>query len=550
MPKKTGVEFGIKGLILTDTKGKILTNFGVGTDPRIKALVGNSEWLDEAKERRMMPVLLNDAKYTSLVTPLEEGCLILLSIPPTDAVLNFVLTVDFAYDIIEHVLLDPYDAMAVIDAKEKLAYISPVHEDFFGLQPGEAIGMRARDVIENSQLHQVVRSGIAEVGLIHKMRGKERVVSRHPIYHDGEIVGAIGRIMFKGPQQLEALSRKINALEEEIATYKAQSTSNVAGEAFLDAIVGQSTAMQSVKEQIRKVAPLDIPVLIQGQSGTGKELVAQALHMLSPRSDLRLVTVNAAALPASLVESELFGYEPGSFTGADRKGRTGKFELADKGTILLDEIGDMPLEVQSKLLRVLQDQMVERVGGDKPKHVDFRLFSATNRDLEAFIEQDKFRLDLFYRISPVIIAMPTLEERLEDIPLLLNHFVANLSKRYGRTPPEIEMDVTHYLMEQSWPGNVRQLRHHVERALVFSENGRLTVDDFRRENKYAAQPVKPEPVAEIKPQVNGTLKESLDTLEAKIIQDTIIRYKGNKKKTAEHLGVSRSYLYKKLEEME
>lgn len=532
----------VKGLVLADERGKCIAATGAGSDMRIRSMISDREWLHDALERRIVPILLNDAKYAALVTKVEEGTLVVLSDPQNDTVLDFILSVDFAYDILNHILMDPYDAMAVVDADEKLAYISPVHEKFFGLQSGEGVGKNVRDVIENTRLHHVVRTGIAEVGQIHRMRGTDRVVSRHPIMREGKIVGAIGRVMFKGPQQVEAMSRRINALEEEIATYKAKAKTDVSGQKYLDAIIGQSFAIQAVKDQIRKVAPLDIPVLIQGESGTGKELVAQALHMLSPRHDARLVTVNAAALPESLVESELFGYEAGSFTGADRKGRAGKFEMADKGTIFLDEIGDMPLEVQSKLLRVLQDRMVERVGGEKPKRVDFRLFSATNRDLEAFIEQDRFRLDLFYRISPVVIAMPTLEERLEDIPLLLNHFASDLAKQYNRPAPEIDLDVHDYLMEQSWPGNVRQLRHMVERALVFADEGRLRIEDFERGTGFGAKKVvKPEiPPANIPK--GATLKDSLDSLEAKLINDAIIRFKGNKKKAAEHLGVSRSYL--------
>lgn len=539
---------GIKGLVLVNAAGKSVAALGVGADPRIRAMVSDRDWLAEAVERRIKPLLLTDAKYSALVTRVAEGTLVVLSEPPGDMVLDFILGVDFAYDILNHILKDPYDAMAIVDADEKLAYISPVHEKFFGLQSGEGVGKNVRDVIENTRLHHVVRTGVAEVGQIHRMKGQDRVVSRHPILHDGKIVGAIGRIMFKGPQQVEAMSRRINALEEEIATYKAKATTEVAGSKYLDAIIGQSFAIMAVKDQIRKVAPLDIPVLIQGESGTGKELVAQALHMLSPRHDARLVTVNAAAMPESLVESELFGYEAGSFTGADRKGRAGKFEQADKGTIFLDEIGDMPLEVQSKLLRVLQDRIVERVGGDKPKRVDFRLFSATNRDLEAFIEQDRFRLDLFYRISPVVIVMPTLEERLEDIPLLLTHFARDLSQQYGRPLPEIDVNLHDYLMEQPWPGNIRQLRHMVERALVFAEPGKLTIEDFQRGTSYGARKA---PKAETPTEAGKgtTLKDSLDALETKLINDAIIRFKGNKKKAAEHLGVSRSYLYKKLESL-
>ena len=496
-----------------------------------------------------MPILLNDRKLIGYASPTSDGCLILLATNPSDTVLRFMMTVDFSFDIIDHVLTDPYDAMVVIDTKGDVVFISPVHEKFFGIEPGEGSGRPVRDVIPNTRLPDVVRTGVAEVGQILRMKGSDRIVSRHAIRHNGQIAGAIGRVMFKGPEQVEELSRRVNDLEREIAQYKADSLEASRGERFLDAIIGQSMAIQSVRQQIRKVAPLDVPVLIQGESGTGKELVARALHMMSQRREGRLVTVNAAALPATLVESELFGYAPGSFTGADRKGRAGKFEQADGGTIFLDEIGDMPIEVQSKLLRVLQDRVVERVGGDKATRVDFRLCSATNRDLEAFIEQNKFRLDLYYRISPVTIVLPTLEERIEDLPLLFHHFVQEMAVKYGRPLPEVALDLPNHLMDRRWPGNVRQLRHEVERAFVFSEPGRLTIDDFRHDEGFnpGQRPVFAGP----KPggaRAAGTIREAVDQLERDMIADALARFKGNKKRVAESLGVSRSYLYKKLGE--
>ena len=256
-----------------------------------------------------------------------------------------------------------------------------------------------------------------------------------------------------------------------------------------------------------------------------------------------MVTVNAAALPITLVESELFGYAAGSFTGADRSGRAGKFEQADKGTIFLDEIGDMPLEVQSKLLRILQDHIVERIGGDKPNHVDFRLVSATNRDLEEFVEQGRFRLDLFYRISPICIPMPSLSERLEDIPLLVDHFLSELSSRYQRPKPQVDEALFDFLMDKPWPGNIRELRHVIERAFVLCERGRLRPDDFR--SLPAQQPASP-----LKLEVQkgtGTLRDTLEQVERNLIAETLSRLGGNKKRTAEHLGISRSYLYKKIE---
>jgi len=446
------------------------------------------------------------------------------------------------------VLTDPYDAMVVIDAKEKLAFISPVHEKFFGLQAGEGIGKDVRTVIENTHLTHVLKTGVAEVGQLHRMKGLDRIVSRHPIRHRGNIVGAVGRIMFKGPQQVEELSRRVNALEQKIAIYKLESSEAQRGERFLDAIIGKSLAIQSLRQQIRKVAPLDVPVLIQGESGTGKELVAAALHMLSPRHGGRLVAVNAAALPATLVESELFGYEAGSFTGADRKGRPGKFELADKGTIFLDEIGDMPLDVQSKMLRVLQDRVVERIGGDRAKQVDFRLCSATNSDLESLVEQNKFRLDLFYRISPVRIVLPTLEERIEDLPLLLHHFVKQQAEKYARPVPMVDEDVIEFLMARAWPGNIRQLQHEVERAFVFCESDCLTVEDFHQDSasKTVRQPGG-STAGSSGGAEQGAMKSAIEQLERDLIADAMTRFKGNKKKVAEHLGISRSYLYKKIE---
>lgn len=546
---------GVRGIVVTSESGGIVVALGVGADSRIKAMSTNPHWIAEAREKRMVPVLLTDMSLVALVTSFDNGTLILLSAEPAETVLRFLINVDFAYDIIEHSLTDPYDAMVVIDSEENLRFISPVHEKFFGLKPGEGQGRHVRDVIHNTRLPHVVRTGVAEVGQILRMKDTDRIVSRHPIRHEGRIVGAIGRIMFKGPQQVEELSRKVNALEQKIAIYRMESREAARGEKYLDAIIGQSLAIQSVRQQVRKIAPLEVPVLIQGESGTGKELVARALHMLSSRHEGRLITVNAAALPASLVESELFGYEAGSFTGADRKGRLGKFEQADKGTIFLDEIGDMPLEVQSKLLRVLQDRVVERVGGDKPKQVDFRLISATNRDLELFIEENKFRLDLYYRISPIRIVLPTLEERLEDVPLLLHHFLQDFARTYARPALEVDLGVPEFLMSRPWPGNIRQLRHEVERAFVFSENGRLRISDFEISPAHPAQrhaavhqtaPAKsPGPAS----MGAGTMKDAIDQLERDHINEAMTRYKGNKKKVAQVLGVSRSYLYKKLEEM-
>lgn len=541
----TSPSSNVCGIAIIDSGYKLQYCTGAATDVRIRAMLTDRDWLKEAAERKLSGILQTDARYAVAVSKFDGGWLAVLFSEAGGTGLKFLLGVDFAFDILEHLLTDPYDAMAIIDAKAHLVFVSPVHEKFFGLQPGEGVGRNVRDVIENTRLHHVIRTGVAEVGQIQKMNGRERVVSRHPIRRDGKVVGAIGRVMFKGPDQVEALARRINALEAEIETYRNEARENSYAESHLEAIVGQSPAIQHLREQIRKIAPLDIPVLIQGESGTGKELVAQALHMMSPRRDGRLVTVNAAALPAQLVESELFGYEAGSFTGADRKGRAGKFEQADKGTIFLDEIGDMSLDVQSKLLRVLQDHIVERVGGDKPRKIDFRLCTATNRDLEEFVDCGRFRLDLFYRISPVVIKMPPLSQRMEDIPLLVRHFLDEFARQYHREVPQVDSDVIDHLMGRPWQGNVRELRHVIERAFVFCEGDRLRMSNLQETSAGGGAAVSPGPGTKER-QEGGILRTALEQYEGDLIAEAMERFDGNKSRVAEHLGVSRSYLYKKL----
>lgn len=545
MPATTN--FAVAGVVLTDATHRPVMTVGIGSDPRVKSLAADKMWMGDLRNQRLTTLNLDRKLFTVLLTPMEQGELLIFSNAPGDALLNFVGSVDFAWDIFQHLLTDPFDGMTVVDKDAHLVYISPIHEKFFGLKPGDGIGRPVEQVIDNTRLHEVVASGKAEIGSIQRMRGSERVVSRIPIRRDGKMLGAIGRVMFKGPQQLEALSLRVKALEGELEFYKRETETLRSRDYGLEAIIGGSTAVQRLRAQIIKVAPLEIPVLIRGESGTGKELVAHALHHLSPRRDRSMVNVNAAALPANLVESELFGYEAGAFTGADKKGRKGKFEQAEGGTIFLDEIGDTPLEVQAKLLRVLQDRIVERVGGDRPRGVDFRLVSATNKDLQASVENGSFRLDLFYRISPIVIELPPLRERLEDIPLLATKFLQDIAYRHARPVPDISPRALAELAERSWPGNIRQLQHEIERAFVFSDGVTIGVDDL--------SPMPPRPNASPRPSVprdlqSRDLKNVVAELQNEQIKEAITACGGNKKKAAALLGISRSFLYKKLAEME
>jgi transcriptional regulator with PAS, ATPase and Fis domain len=542
-----GGRSGIAGIVIVDDKGRVTFSLGLAKHPRIVALVGNAEWRAEATKRRLVAVEIDKQKLALVWVSVENLNLGVVVEDISNPVFEFIAAVDFSWDIINHLITDPFNAMTVVDDRARIVYLSPVHEGFFGLDRGAAIGRQVNEVIENTRLDHVARTGKAEIGDVQRMRGEERIVNRTPIFRDGDLVGAIGRVMFKGPEQVHALNRRVNALEKELEFYRRE-TQALRREAIdLDTIAGNSNAIRRLKDDISRVAPLDVPVLILGESGTGKELVAFSIHRLSPRNAEKMVVVNSAALPEGLVESELFGYEPGTFTGADRKGRRGKFEQANGSSLFLDEVGDMPLDVQGKLLRVLQDKMVHRVGGEVGRKVDFRLIAATNRDLQNLMSKQDFRLDFYYRISPVVLKVPPLRERLDDIPLLVEMFLSEFSRRHQRAVPEVDSEVYPFLARQNWPGNIRQLRHAVERAIIFLEGNRLRIADFHRSDDLLLQASTDtsmifNPAETDKP----GLQMALDHLEGKLIRDALTRYKGNKKRAAEELGISRSYLYKKL----
>lgn len=535
----------ITGLVVVDKAGKIVFSVGRGSDARIVSLVEDNTWRTDAIQRRIVPVQ-TETKSVLLWSQVKEFHFATIVDGVTDSVFEFTAAVDFAWDIIHHLLTDPFNAMTVVDSEAKVAFLSPIHEGFFGLDRGAAIGRPVRDVIENTRLDRVAKTGKAEIGDVQRMRGEDRVVNRSPIFRDGKLVGAIGRIMFKSPEQVQALNERVNALEKELEFYRRE-THVLRREAFdLEDFVGKSEAIQRLKEDIVRVAPLNIPVLILGESGTGKELVAHAIHRLSTRQKQKMVIVNSAALPSNLVESELFGYEPGSFTGADRKGRRGKFEQANGSSLFLDEIGDMPLDIQAKLLRVLQDSVIQRVGGEGTQSVDFRLIAATNRDLRNLVSNETFRLDFYYRISPIVLTLPPLRERLDDIPALVEKFLAEFASRHQLPIPEIEDNVFDFLSRQEWPGNIRQLRHEVARAVIFCKNNRLRVSDFQPSVFLPTAPVSAPIAVKLEEMQTGNLQGALDRVESDLIREALVRCKGNKKKVAEELGISRSYLYKKL----
>jgi two-component system nitrogen regulation response regulator NtrX len=306
-------------------------------------------------------------------------------------------------------------------------------------------------------------------------------------------------------------------------------------------MVGESPAIRQLREQVAMAAPTNGRVLIYGENGTGKELVARGIHMQSRRRSGQFVEVNCAAIPEELIESELFGHVRGSFTGAVAD-RRGKFEVADGGTIFLDEIGDMSLKTQAKVLRVLQEQTMEPVGGTNRIRVDARVVAATNKDLQAEIKAGQFREDLYFRLNVIPIFVPPLRERQEDIPLLADHFMAEFAQEYGRRIKRLDAGAVRTLQRYAWPGNVRELRNVIERLMIMVPGDAITTSDL----SFLDVPLVPPTASSAGASERRTLHEARDQFERDLILKTLAEQQGNMSRTAEVLGVERSNLYRKM----
>jgi len=308
------------------------------------------------------------------------------------------------------------------------------------------------------------------------------------------------------------------------------------------ALIGDSPGMESLRTLIQRAAPSDMPVLILGENGTGKELVARAIHELSPRRAQPFVKMNCAAVPQELVESELFGHEKGAFSGALAQ-RHGRFEEADGGTLFLDEIGDMPAPMQAKLLRVLQDGRFTRVGGSGELHADVRVISATNQDVDELLREGRFREDLYYRLNTITVRTPALRDRPGDVPALAEHFALTACRRNHWKPRALARDAVELLRQQPWKGNVRELKNVVERALILSDADPLSAADLRAALPTAAAGRSSAPPAE------GTLRDLADAYEREVIRERLRRFSGHVTNAARSLGLERSHLYKKCRQL-
>lgn len=433
------------------------------------------------------------------------------------------------------------ECVVVVNKQGKIVLMNRAYGDFLGVNAHEVIGQPITDLIENSRLHLVAQTGKPEVSEIQRIKNHNCIVSRVPMMKNGRIIGAMGKVVFKDVKELNQLIYKHTKIHNELSSGRNESRKEQTGKYTLENIIGENEVMKKLKNMALKAAKGSSTVLILGESGTGKEVFAQAIFSASSRRNGPFVKVNCAAVPENLLESELFGYDEGAFTGARKGGKPGKFELAHGGTIFLDEIGDMSMTMQSKLLRVLQEREFERVGSTKTSKVDVRVIAATNRDLEKMVAEGNFRLDLFYRLNIITLQIPPLRERKEDIPLLADMLLEKIKQHVPHGVEGVSAQALRSLFDYSWPGNIRELENILERAINLIEDERYIMPEHLP-SKLNHQ-VLPEPQAESSKKLAGLLGDT----EKQAIYRALELAGGNKSKAAKLLGIHRSGFYQKLQ---
>ena len=378
---------------------------------------------------------------------------------------------EFIYALIDN----PYECPIVIGKDGIIKFMSRYSEKLLEINGDDAIGKHITEVVNETHLHEILKDGKARIGDTLHIAGRQQLISRIPLKDlEGNLIGAVGKGMLNEVKRLWDLQRKVELLDGQLQYYQKQINKLKGG----NQIIGESPPIQEVKDKALLAAKTTANILITGESGTGKEVIAYFIHQSSHRANGPFIKVNCASIPPDLFESELFGYEPGAFTGARTKGKPGKFEMAHGGTILLDEIGDLPLPMQAKLLRVLQERTVDRLGGTNSIPLDFRLIAATNRNLSELIKEDRFRRDLYFRINVFNIQAPSLRQMKEDIPLIANHLLSHLKTEITWGPSGISGDAMELLKRYSWPGNVRELRNVMEKASIIAKGDKIGTEDL------------------------------------------------------------------------
>ena len=420
-----------------------------------------------------------------------------------------------------------YDGIVAVDGSGKLEIINPAAERILGIEASTAIGRSAAAMIPSGRLTEILKTGIAEIGELQEIGSTRIVTNRVPIKDENEIMGAVATFQDASRVvQVEHRLRRELTKNRFVCKYE------------LGHILGQSATIGETKEMAKKCAVSDLTLLIYGPTGSGKEMFAQGIHAAGKRRQQPFVAINCAALPPSLLESELFGYDEGAFTGAKRKGKPGLFELAHGGTVFLDEIDALPIELQGRLLRVLQEKEVLRVGGDTIIPIDLRVIAATNKIPADLVAAKKMREDLYFRLNVLYLEIPSLQDRIEDIPLLCRHFLSSL--RMGSETSMID-EIMPFLLNYSWPGNVRELFNFCQRFSFY-------IDSFlqhKNPEKFIRK-IAPDMLAAVdRPLHAARLNEKMKAYETELIQKAL-REEGSLRKAAKKLGIPKSTLFRRI----
>lgn len=446
-------------------------------------------------------------------------------------------------DIIE-TMFNGVEGAIIIDEKGIVRVFTDYYARESGLNKVDVLGKKVDLVFPQTRMLEVLHTGKAIIADIWELKGKAQIVSRIPIVAKGKIIGALGFSIFRYMDEAQGFARRVQKMFSELKYYKEEVKRLSGAKYSLDAIIGESEEILEAKERVKMVSSSNIPVHISGATGTGKELLAHAVHQESSRRDGPFVRVNCAGIPENLIESELFGYDEGAFTGARKGGKPGKFELANRGSIFLDEVSELSWAAQAKLLRTIQESEIERVGGTEIIPVDVRIISASNVSLNQLVAEGKFRKDLLFRLNVFNVHIPPLRERPCDIYLLTNHFIENYNLENGRKIEGLSKDAHELLLTYHWPGNVRELNIVIERACIDAREGLLSVDNLLRfaglaRNKYDRD----------YGYKGFDIKEAKREAEKVTIIRALKAASGNKVKTSELLGISRSSLYQKIEDL-
>lgn len=463
---------------------------------------------------------------------------------------NLVRNKNDIQNILESIFQSSYDGIYVADSEGVGIMVNQAYSRITGVKSDELLGKTMNAVVKEGIVSQSVTVKVLEEKvpktIIQTVRGKELLVTGNPVLDEnGEIAYVVTNVrdisdLNQTKTQLQKSIKLTEKYLNEIAELKKIEILHM----HLDGIVGQSQEIMKVYHLAKKVAKVDSTVLILGESGVGKEVLVKYIHQESDRSNAPLIKVNCAAIPKHLLESELFGYEKGAFTGADSRGKPGLFEQADGGTIFLDEIGDMPKDLQVKLLRVLQEFEITRVGGTKSFKINVRVISATHMNLDTMVEHGNFRKDLYYRLNIVPIKVPPLRERKADIVPLAFYFLNKTNKK-NKLNRRFHPEVIHLLQEYQWPGNIRELENLIERLVVTADDEQILPGNLP---PHILQRMDRIPSIKGTQQSKGTLKEILDNVEREVIKEHIAQFKTTRR-TARELGISQSALVKKMKKL-